>query len=47
MENEKIFKTKTGFCHVFPDKIVLTRDGVVGNISKVLIGNNIKHSIKQ
>lgn len=41
MNNEKTFKTKTGFCHIFPDKIVLTRDGVVGNISKVTVGNNI------
>ena len=41
MEGEKIFKTKTGFCHVFPDKIVLTRDGIVGNISEVMVGNKI------
>ncbi len=41
MENEKIFKTKTGFCHILPDKIVLTRDGIVGNVAKVTIGNNI------
>lgn len=41
MESEKIFKTKTGFCHILPDKIVLTRDGVVGNVDKVIVGNNI------
>ena len=41
VENEKIFRTKTGFCHILPDKIVLTRDGILGNISKVTIGNNI------
>nr|WKN38289.1 phosphoribosylaminoimidazolesuccinocarboxamide synthase [Tunicatimonas sp. TK19036] len=41
METEKTFKTKTGFCHILPDKIVLTRDGIVGNISKVTVGNNI------
>ncbi|NOT73582.1 MAG: phosphoribosylaminoimidazolesuccinocarboxamide synthase [Cyclobacteriaceae bacterium] len=41
METEKIFKTKTGYCHVTPDKIILTRDGVIGNISKVAVGNNI------
>ncbi|PHR22528.1 MAG: phosphoribosylaminoimidazolesuccinocarboxamide synthase [Fluviicola sp.] len=41
MEQEKIFKTKTGFCHIFPDKIVLTRDGIVGNVAKVTVGNNI------
>ena len=38
---EKIFKTKTGFCHVLPDKIVLTRDGIIGNLAKVTVGNNI------
>jgi len=41
MEKEKTFKTKTGFCHILPDKIVLTRDGIIGNISKVAVGNNI------
>ena len=41
MESEKKFKTKTGFCHILPDKIVLTRDGVVGNMAKVMLGNNI------
>ncbi len=41
MESEKTFKTKTGFCHILPDKIVLTRDGVIGNVAKVTVGNNI------
>ncbi|KKN61541.1 hypothetical protein LCGC14_0520700 [marine sediment metagenome] len=41
MENKNTFKTKTGFCHILPDRIVLTRDGVIGNISKVAVGNNI------
>ncbi|HET9430492.1 MAG TPA: hypothetical protein VFO70_04915 [Chitinophagaceae bacterium] len=41
MENEKIFKTKTGFCHILPDTIVLTRDGIIGNVAKVTVGNNI------
>lgn len=41
MGNEKKFKTKTGFCHIFPDKIVLTRDGIIGNVSTVTEGNNI------
>jgi len=39
--NEKIFKTKTGFCHILPEKIILTRDGIIGNIAKVTVGNNI------
>ncbi|RZJ54869.1 MAG: phosphoribosylaminoimidazolesuccinocarboxamide synthase [Flavobacterium sp.] len=41
MEKEKTFKTKTGFCHVLPDQIVLTRDGIIGNVSKTVVGNNI------
>ena len=41
MDTEKRFKTKTGFCHILPDKIVLTRDGVIGNIAKVTIGKRI------
>ncbi|WP_163409559.1 phosphoribosylaminoimidazolesuccinocarboxamide synthase [Flavobacterium ajazii] len=41
MENEKIFKTKTGFCHVLSDKIILTRDGIIGNVSKIIVGNGI------
>ena len=41
MNNEKIFKTKTGFCHILPDKIILTRDGIIGNVAKVTVGNNI------
>lgn len=41
MNNEKTFKTKTGFCHILPDKIVLTRDGIIGNISDLTVGSNI------
>lgn len=41
MDTEKRFKTKTGFCHILPDKIVLTRDGVIGNMAKVTVGNGI------
>ena len=41
MDNDKTFKTKTGFCHILPDKIVLTRDGIIGNVAKVTVGNNI------
>ena len=45
MEQEKTFKTKTGFCHIFSDRIVLTRDGVVGNVTKVTVGNNITRTL--
>lgn len=41
MDTEKSFKTKTGFCHVSSDKIILTRDGVIGNVAKVTVGNHI------
>ncbi|MFD2564799.1 phosphoribosylaminoimidazolesuccinocarboxamide synthase [Aquimarina rubra] len=46
MDTELKFKTKTGFCHILTDKIVLTRDGIVGNVSESVSGNNIyKHLI--
>lgn len=41
MDIEKTFKTKTGFCHILPNSIVLTRDGIIGNVATVTIGNNI------
>ncbi len=40
-DNEKVFRTKPGFCHILPDKIILTRDGVIGNMSKIAVGNTI------
>ncbi|GGK27650.1 hypothetical protein GCM10007962_22370 [Yeosuana aromativorans] len=41
METEQKFKTKTGFCHILSDKIVLTRDGVIGNVAELTTGKNI------
>lgn len=41
MGKENTFKTKTGFCHVLPDAIVLTRDGIVGNVSGATVGNHL------
>lgn len=41
MDNEKTFITKTGFCHILPDKIVLTRDGIISNVAKVTVGKNL------
>lgn len=41
METERKFKTKTGYCHILPEKIVLTRDGLIGNISKLVVGNKM------
>ena len=40
MEENK-FRTKTGYCHIQADRILLTRDGIVGNISEVTVGNKI------
>jgi hypothetical protein len=40
-ETEKIFATKTGFCHVLPDRIILSREGIIGNISETTAGNTI------
>lgn len=41
-EAYKSFETKTEFCHVFTDKIVLSRDINKNNISRVVASNNIK-----
>jgi len=41
MDKNNTFKTKTGFCHILPDKIILTRDGIIGNVAKVTVGSNI------
>jgi hypothetical protein len=41
MNPEKKFKTKTGYCHILDDKIVLTRDGIIGDIAEVTVGRNI------
>lgn len=39
MDSEKKFRTKTGYCHILPDRIVMTSDGITGNIDKVTNGN--------
>jgi hypothetical protein len=41
MESEKKFRTKTGYCHILPDKMILSRDGTVGDLSKIVVGNKI------
>ena len=45
METGNVFKTKTGYCHILPDKIVLTRDGVIGNLASTVHGNHIYQSV--
>jgi hypothetical protein len=44
MDSEKKFRTKTGYCHILDDKIVLTRDGIIGNIAEVAAGGSIFQS---
>ena len=41
MKAEKIFQTKTGYCHVQADQIVLTRDGLIGQAGEVAVGNSV------
>lgn len=41
MDTPQIFKTKTGYCHILQDKIVLTKDGMIGEVANVTTGNNI------
>lgn len=41
----KSFETKTGFCHVFTNKIVLSRDMNKNNICKVVASNNINSTL--
>lgn len=45
MDTERKFRTKTGFCHILDDKIVLTRDGIIGDISKITVGNSITRTL--
>jgi len=38
MEKTKIFRTKTGFCQVSPDKIVLINEGIRGQLADLIYG---------
>ncbi|MGB1243022.1 MAG: hypothetical protein ACPG49_10905 [Chitinophagales bacterium] len=40
-EPSKKFRTKTGYCHILTDKIVLTRSETIGEFSKIAAGNNV------
>jgi hypothetical protein len=42
MDSEKTFRTKTGFCKVTADKIILTGDGAIASVSGHAVGNSIK-----
>ena len=41
MSETKTFRTKTGYCHILEDKIVLTKDAEPGDISSLSIKNTI------
>jgi hypothetical protein len=41
MNHEKTFRTKTGFCHVLPDSIVLTRHGIISDVAAITVGNGM------
>lgn len=45
MNPENTFKTKTGFCHVEKDQIILTKDGVIENSSKDQTKNKIVRTL--
>lgn len=40
MNSDNTFRTKTGFCHILADRIVLTRDGFPGKVAAVTVGDN-------
>jgi len=37
---EKKFRTKTGYCHILPDKIILSRNGVIGDLADLVVKDN-------
>ncbi|MEJ6793216.1 MAG: phosphoribosylaminoimidazolesuccinocarboxamide synthase [Lacinutrix sp.] len=41
MSTKNSFKTKTGYCHVLQDKIVLYRKGFIGDLAKLKSGEGI------
>lgn len=40
ISNDLTFRTKTGYCHILPDKIVLTRNGNIGDMANLTVGKN-------
>lgn len=40
MSKPKSFRTKTGYCHILDDRLVLTRTGTVGKLADVVVGKN-------
>lgn len=39
-QKEQKFRTKTGYCHILEDKIVLTRTGVIENLEGITVKEN-------
>jgi len=39
-KKEQKFKTKTGYCHILPDKIILSRTGIIGNLDDIKYKEN-------
>lgn len=39
MDAEKTFRTKLGFCHILPDRIVFSNDGNIENVNDTPDGN--------
>jgi hypothetical protein len=42
MNEAPTFRTKTGYCHILPDRIVLTRFGITGEVAQAVTGNRIE-----
>lgn len=45
MATEHVFRTKTGYCHILPDRILLTRNGVVGGAAQAMTGDRIGRTL--
>jgi len=45
MKAEKVFQTKTGYCHVLSDKIVLTREAMIGQVAEAAVGKSIGRTL--
>ena len=45
MIHEQKFKTKTGYCHVLDDRILLTREDLISNIADIKPENNIQRTL--
>lgn len=44
MEEKKVFRTKTGYCHIMPNEILLKREGIRGKLSKIILGDGLRRA---